>query len=173
MAQWPDLLVIDGGKEQLKVVLDILETLVLDIPVVSLAKRFEEVYLPHQEEPLVLDRRSPGLQLLQRARDEAHRFGITYQRKLREQGQTDSLLDTVPGIGPTSAKRIITQRRVAHVPYEGLAKMGVVMKRARYFLTCGGHFCGDISMYPENIKRRLRLQQAAGGEQLTLWEDTP
>ena len=79
----------------------------------------------------------------------------------------------VPGIGPTSAKRIITQRRVAHVPYEGLAKMGVVMKRARYFLTCGGHFCGDISMYPENIKRRLRLQQAAGGEQLTLWEDTP
>jgi excinuclease ABC subunit C len=100
MAQWPDLIVIDGGKEQLKVVVDILETLALDIPVVSLAKRLEEVYLPGQDEPMILDRHSPGLQLLQRARDEAHRFGITYQRKLREHGQTESLLDDIPGIGP-------------------------------------------------------------------------
>ena len=64
----------------------------------------------------------------------------------------------VPGIGPTSAKRIVRHRRLAPLSYESLAKTGVVMKRARYFLTCGGRFCGDVSMYPENIKNKLRGQ---------------
>ncbi len=101
MAQWPDILLIDGGKGQLGVVVDILETLQLDIPVFGLAERFEEIYRPHDSNPIILPRRSPALQLLQRVRDEAHRFGITYQRKLREKGQKESALDNIPGIGPS------------------------------------------------------------------------
>ena len=68
----------------------------------------------------------------------------------------------VPGIGPTSAKRIVAQRRLAPISYHMLSKTGVVMKRARYFLTCNGKFCGDVSMYPDNIKNKLRYQDAQG-----------
>ena len=107
MAQWPDLLLIDGGKGQLGVVVDLLETLQLDIPVFGLAERFEELYRPHDSEPIILSRRSPGLQLLQRVRDEAHRFGITYQRKLRTKGQKESALDQIPGIGPTRRSALL------------------------------------------------------------------
>lgn len=76
----------------------------------------------------------------------------------------------VPGIGPTSAKRIVAQRRLAPISYTALSKTGVVMKRARYFLTCNGKFCGDVSMYPENIKNKLRGQDERGRfTQLTLF----
>lgn len=101
MAQWADLMLIDGGKGQLSAVVDILETLQLDIPVFSLAKRDDEIFRPHDSKPIVLDKRSPALQLLKRLSDEAHRFGITYQRRLREKGQKASALDNIPGIGPT------------------------------------------------------------------------
>ncbi len=102
MAEWPDLLLIDGGKGQLAVAVDILETLgLLDtIPVFGLAESDEWLYRPHDPEPIILPKSSHGLQLLQRVRDEAHRFGITYQRRLREKGQKASALDDVPGIGP-------------------------------------------------------------------------
>lgn len=100
MAQWPDLILIDGGKGQLSAVVDILETLQLKIPVFSLAKREDEIFRPHCSQPIMLDKRSPALQLLKRLSDEAHRFGITYQRKLREKGQKESALDNIPGIGP-------------------------------------------------------------------------
>ena len=101
MAEWPDLLLIDGGKGQLAVAVDILEALQLDIPVFGLAESEEWLYRPHDSEPIILPKSSHGLQLLQRVRDEAHRFGITYQRRLREKGQKASALDDVPGIGPT------------------------------------------------------------------------
>lgn len=99
MAELPDLLVIDGGKGQLAVAVDILETLGLDIPVFGLAEENEWLYRPHDSEPIILPKSSHGLQLLQRVRDEAHRFGITYQRRLREKGQKASALDNIPGIG--------------------------------------------------------------------------
>lgn len=86
----PDLIVIDGGKGQLHAALESLEELGLDIPCISLAKKFEEIYSPDAMEPLRLDRKSAGLKLLQRIRDEAHRFGITYHRKLRGKAALES-----------------------------------------------------------------------------------
>lgn len=100
MAEWPDLLVIDGGKGQLAVAVELLETLQLDIPVIGLAERDEWIFLPHQSEPIILPKSNQALQLLQRVRDEAHRFGVSYQRRLREKGQKESALDNIPGIGP-------------------------------------------------------------------------
>ena len=107
MAQWADLMLIDGGKGQLSAVVDILETLELDIPVFSLAKRDDEIFRPHDSNPIVLPKNSPALQLLKRLSDEAHRFGITYQRKLREKGQKESALDNIPGIGPTRRTNLL------------------------------------------------------------------
>ncbi len=79
----PDLIVIDGGKGQLHAALDSLNELNLDIPCIALAKKFEEIYSPDEMQPIVLDKKSSALKLLQSVRDEAHRFGITYHRKLR------------------------------------------------------------------------------------------
>ena len=76
----------------------------------------------------------------------------------------------VPGIGPTSARRILAQRRLAPLTCDTLSRTGVVMKRARYFLTCTGRFCGDVSMHPENIKNKLRKTERQGQyTQLTLF----
>ncbi len=101
MAQWPDMILIDGGKGQLSAAVDILETLQIEIPIFSLAKREDEIFRPHDSNPILLDKRSAALHLLKRLSDEAHRFGITYQRKLRVKGQKESALDNIPGIGPT------------------------------------------------------------------------
>jgi excinuclease ABC subunit C len=104
----PDLVVIDGGKGQLSAAVATLEQLDLrDLPVISLAKREEEVFLPHRSESLKLPRRSPSLRLLQRARDEAHRFGLAYNRKRRSQRTITSELLTIPGIGPAKRRRLL------------------------------------------------------------------
>lgn len=105
----PDLLVIDGGKGQLGVAVEVLEEKKLNIPVIGLAKRIEEIFLPHNSTPIVLDHSSPVLQLLQRLRDEAHRFGITFHRSLRSKAATKSALDTIPGIGPKT-KKLLKQK---------------------------------------------------------------
>ena len=98
----PNLLLVDGGKGQLGVAVRVLEDLGLeDICVASLAKRFEEVYLPARPEPVRIPRDSEALYLLQQVRDEAHRFAITYHRQLRDKKMTKSVLDDVPGLGPT------------------------------------------------------------------------
>ena len=98
----PDLVLIDGGRGQLNAGLKVLEDLGLDyIPAVGLAKQAEEVYQADSLHPLVLDPTSPALHTLQRIRDEAHRFAITYHKKLRTQRTIQSVLDTIPGIGPT------------------------------------------------------------------------
>ena len=109
--QWPipDLLVIDGGKGQLGVVVEVLEEAGLEIPVVGLAKRIEEIFLPHNTTPIVLDHSNPVLQMLQRLRDEAHRFGITFHRSLRSKQAVKSALDTIPGIGPKT-KKLLKQK---------------------------------------------------------------
>mgnify|MGYP001792725533 CR=1 FL=1 len=103
----PNLLVIDGGKGQLGVAVRVLEDLGLEeISVVGLAKRFEEVYRPGESDPVRIPRDSPALYLLQHVRDAAHRFAITYHRKLRAQAQTKSVFDDMPGIGPARKRAL-------------------------------------------------------------------
>ena len=98
-AERPDLMIIDGGKGQLSSVMEVMEGLGSDIPVVSLAKREEEIFLPHRSDPLVLPKSSIVLRLFQRIRDEAHRFAITYHRTLRSRRYA-SVLEEIPGVGP-------------------------------------------------------------------------
>jgi excinuclease ABC subunit C len=106
----PDLIVIDGGKGQLSAARDAARAVGLEtLPLASLAKKEEEVYLPDQPEPLRLSRRSPSLKLLQRARDEAHRFAVSYSRKRRSRRVISSELLTIPGIGP-NRRRALLQR---------------------------------------------------------------
>ena len=100
----PDLIMIDGGKGQLSAVVKILEDNKISIPVIGLAKRIEEIFLPHSSEPIILSHDSPALQILQRLRDEAHRFAITFHRSLRSKQAIKSELDTIPGIGPVTKK---------------------------------------------------------------------
>jgi excinuclease ABC subunit C len=97
----PDLLIIDGGKGQLSVAEKVLEKFDLlgRIPVAGLAKKREELFVPGRSNPIILPRRSQGLYLVQRIRDEAHRFAITHHRNRRGKSLTASVLDTVPGVG--------------------------------------------------------------------------
>ncbi|CAN5306303.1 excinuclease ABC subunit UvrC [soil metagenome] len=111
-AQTPDLILLDGGKGQLSAVVPVFEELGVgtelpDIPLRSLAKRDEEVFEPGRPEPVILRRDSPELHLLQRVRDEAHRFANTYHRNLRGREMTRSVLDELPGVGPTRKKKIL------------------------------------------------------------------
>ena len=111
-AQVPDLILLDGGKGQLSAVVPVFEELEVgtdlpDVPLRSLAKRDEEVFQPGRPEPVILRRESPELYLLQRVRDEAHRFANTYHRKLRGSEMTRSVLDELPGVGPTRKKKIL------------------------------------------------------------------
>ncbi len=107
----PQLLMVDGGKGQLGVAIRVLDQLGLsdEIPVCSLAKRFEEVYLPGRSEPVSIPRQSEALYPLQRLRDESHRFAIDYHRRLRNRRMTMSVLDDIPGLGPTRRKRLIKE----------------------------------------------------------------
>ena len=106
----PDLVLIDGGKGQLSVALETMLHLgALDIPIASIAKKEEELFTPDSSEAIRLDRSSPALFLLQQARDEAHRFAVTYHRKARTSTSLKSTLDLVPGIGP-SRKRALIRR---------------------------------------------------------------
>ena len=103
----PSLIVIDGGIGQLGRAVDVIEQLGLDIPAVGLAKRLEEVFPAHSSEPIVIEKGRESLYLLQRVRDEAHRFAITYHRQLRGKRMIDSILDDVPGIGPGRKKKLV------------------------------------------------------------------
>ncbi|HXC09609.1 MAG TPA: helix-hairpin-helix domain-containing protein, partial [Steroidobacteraceae bacterium] len=104
----PDLVVIDGGKGQLNAALEALQSLGLgELPIVSLAKREEELFVPGRSESIRLSRRSPGLRLVQQARDEAHRFALTFQRKRRAVRTVTSELLKVPGIGPVRRRALL------------------------------------------------------------------
>jgi len=136
----PNLLLVDGGRGQLNVAVRVLEELGLeDIAVASLAKRFEEVYLPDHAEPVRIARDSEALFLLQQVRDEAHRFAITYHRKLRERGATRSVLDDVPGLGPTRRARLLREfgsvkqlRQLTEEDLVAIAWLPEVVGRALY-----------------------------------------
>ncbi len=107
-AALPNLIVIDGGPGQLSAGLDALQALrERGVTVVSLAKRIEEVFLPGVPEPLLLAHDTPELQLLQRVRDEAHRFAITHHRVRRDKAMTESIMDELPGIGPTRKRALL------------------------------------------------------------------
>ena len=123
----PSLIVIDGGAGQLGRAVKVLNDYDLDIPVVGLAKKLEEVYQPGSEEPLVIPRGDEALYLLQRVRDEAHRFAVTYHRTLRAKRMVDSVLDEVPGVGPTRKKRLLrtfgSLKRIRAADVEQLAEV--------------------------------------------------
>ena len=104
----PDLILIDGGRGQLSAAQDAMHALGLSIPMFGLAKRIEEIVLPDREESLLLDRSSPALHMIQRLRDEAHRFAITHHRQLRGRRSVASALNTVPGIGDKRRRALLT-----------------------------------------------------------------
>jgi excinuclease ABC subunit C len=107
-ARLPDLLLVDGGKGQVSAAHDVLRDLGLGhLPLAGLAKRLEELYVVDLAEPIVLPRTSQALYLVQRIRDEAHRFAITYHRKVRDRAGMESLLDAIPGIGPKRKKALL------------------------------------------------------------------
>ena len=104
----PDLVLIDGGKGHLSAALQVfLELGIKDISLASIAKQQEELFVPETPEPIILDRRSQALYLLQRSRDEAHRFAITFHRKRRSKSSTTSKLDSIPGIGVERRKQLL------------------------------------------------------------------
>ncbi|MDB4939672.1 MAG: excinuclease subunit [Candidatus Doudnabacteria bacterium] len=103
----PNLLVVDGGKGQLGMAVEVLNEYALDIPVIGLAKREEEIFWPGKAEPILLPKSDYALQLLQRLRDEAHRFAITFHKKLRSKQAYRSVLDDIAGIGPKKKKLLI------------------------------------------------------------------
>ena len=106
-AELPDLLVVDGGRGQLNVALEVLDEYGLSyIPAIGLAEKNEEIILPDREEPVILPRSSPALQILQRIRDEAHRFAITYHRSVRAKNSLYSRLDEIEGIGDKHIPRV-------------------------------------------------------------------
>jgi excinuclease ABC subunit C len=105
----PDLVLIDGGKGHLTSAMQVMRELDIDnIPLASLAKDNEDVFLPNKAKPIILPRNSQALYLLQRIRDEAHRFALSYHRKVRRKTSMDSALD-IPGIGPKRRRALIRQ----------------------------------------------------------------
>jgi len=126
----PDLVLIDGGRGQLNVGLKVLQDLGLDwLPVVALAKQEEEVYQGDSLQPLVLDPTSPALHTLQKIRDEAHRFAITYHKKLRSKRTLQSVLDTIPGVGPTIRTSLLkTLGSARRVRESSVAELAAVPK---------------------------------------------
>ena len=137
----PDLIVVDGGKGQLSAARAALEEVGIgeDRPLISLAKRDEEVFIWGRADPLRLSRRSPGLRLLQQARDEAHRFAVTYNRKRRSMRTVTSELLKVPGIGPVKRRQLLKEfgsvQGVRDAGEEAIAKLpGFNAERARKLL---------------------------------------
>ncbi len=123
----PDLIIIDGGKGQLSAALEVLQELHIDVPTVGLAKENEEIFIPGSPDPIILPRSSQGLYLVQRIRDEAHRFGITYHRKLRSDRTFKSVLDEIPGIGPKRKQALMKHfgsvRAISNASLEELAAL--------------------------------------------------
>ena len=103
----PDLVVVDGGLPQVNAAAEALARLGIDVPVIGLAKRLEEVWIPGEEFPVIFPRTSSGLYLLQHVRDESHRFAITAHRKKRGRAMTRSLLDDIPGLGPAKQRSLL------------------------------------------------------------------
>jgi excinuclease ABC subunit C len=139
----PDLVLVDGGRGQLQAALTALDRLGLELPVVGLAKREEEIWIPERPDPVRLSRKDPALQLIQRVRDEAHRFAITRHRGRRAKRMRETSLRDIPGIGPTRARTLLTRFGsisgiAAADPREVEAAVGAATARAvREYLEAG------------------------------------
>ena len=137
----PNLVVIDGGKGQLGAARDVLQEMgLVDISIVGLAKRFEEVFVPERDDPVIIPRGDEALYLLQHVRDEAHRFAVRYHRTLRGKRSTASALDRVPGVGPARKKQLLrafgSVRRILQASEEDIAAVvgPTLAKRVRAVL---------------------------------------
>lgn len=128
----PDLIIIDGGKGQLSSVMEIFDAHDFHPDVVSLAKRLEEVFKPHESQPVVFPINSPALYFFQRIRDEAHRFAITYHRKLRGKKATESVLDEIKGLSKENKEILMKEfkdiKKISQASYEQLCEK--IPKRA-------------------------------------------
>jgi excinuclease ABC subunit C len=138
--QPPDLVIVDGGKGQLSNAQEELESLGFkDQTIISLAKRLEEVYVPGLSDPITIPKASPALMLLKRIRDEAHRFAITYNRKVRTLRTIKSALDDIPGVGPAKRQLLLTEfgsvERIRQMSIEELSQLkGITPKLAEAIL---------------------------------------
>jgi len=103
----PDLILVDGGKGQLNAAVAVLENLGLEIPIIGLAKKFEEIHVPNKKKPIILEQNSQLLKIFQRIRDEAHRFAIRLQKKQRSKRITGSVLDDIKGVGPATRNKLL------------------------------------------------------------------
>ena len=122
----PDLVLIDGGRGQLNAAREAIDEVGAgSVPIASLAKENEEIFIPQKSEPIILPRSSPGLQLLQRLRDEAHRFALGYHQRVHKREAFASVLDTIPGVGPKRKRALLRQfgsvRAIKEAPVEELA----------------------------------------------------
>jgi excinuclease ABC subunit C len=162
----PNLIVVDGGRAQLAAALDALEEADRgDLPVIGLAKRMEEVYVPGSPDPLVLPRSSEALYLLQRVRDEAHRFAIAYHRKLRGRSMTSSALDGIPGVGEARRKELVRRfgsvRKLGQASVEEIAAVpGFGPQLAR---TIWDHLHGAAGGARRRDEARPEAAEQAGG----------
>jgi len=134
----PDLIVIDGGKGQLSAAQRAIIEQDWDVPMISLAKRFEEIFKPNEQYPVMIPHSAPSLQLMQRIRDEAHRFAITYHRNLRGKVTFKHPLDDVSGIGPKRKDKLLkkygTFDKMKNAPIEELAEvMGISLEKANAY----------------------------------------
>jgi excinuclease ABC subunit C len=163
----PDLVLIDGGRGQLNVGLSVLQELGLDwLPVIGLAKQQEEVYVGESPQPLALDPTSPALHTLQRIRDEAHRFAITYHKKLRDRRTIQSVLDAIPGIGPTIRTSLLktlgSARRVREASVAELAAVPKVTPKLAQRIH--DHFHATVSAAPSEAPEAEPEPEPQGGE---------
>ncbi len=150
----PQLLVVDGGTPQVAAAQAVLDELgISDVALCGLAKRLEEVWLPGQEDPVILPRTSEGLYLLQRVRDEAHRFAITYHRQKRSRSMLESALDGVPGLGETRRKALLRHfgslKRLRAASVEELVEVPGVGRRTAEALVAA--LAGDASPAPDAV----------------------
>ncbi len=132
-AKLPDLMLIDGGKGQLAVAVSVATELEFELNMIGLAKQFELVYTPGKSDPLVLPKNSQALFLLQRIRDEVHRYSVTYHRQLRGKNATLSVLDTIPGIGQTRRRELLkffgSVDRLKHASIDEIANAPAMNRR--------------------------------------------
>ncbi|HVF53230.1 MAG TPA: excinuclease ABC subunit UvrC [Actinomycetota bacterium] len=154
----PDLVVIDGGRGQLNRAVEVMDELGIDgVSVIGLAKRMEEVYLPGQPEPLRIPRGSEALYLLQRVRDEAHRFALAYHRLRRGQRMTRSALDGIPGLGESRKKKLLKEfgsvKRVREASVEEIAAVPGIPRAVAERIFSELH-----PLERENGKRRERAE---------------
>jgi excinuclease ABC subunit C len=151
----PDLAVIDGGKGQLGAARAALDALsITQIGLISLAKRDEEIFLPGRPDPVRLPKRSPALRMLQQARDEAHRFAVTFQRQKRAARTITSELLKIPGVGPTKRRALLhvfgSVQGVKEASVERIADVpGFSAASARKLLLALGVFVPEVQDIPD------------------------